>query len=258
MLTVTLQIAAAAVSLVFGWLAWRVGRESVAAFARPSHRTGWWLTGVAFLGIGVSSVVQSSAAAIAYAAGRGSWAWDQYLHWMQPGIYGRVGLLVALAGLLVALALRGRGGVGFRRFSLAAYSALLLAGMVAGGLQGEVVGRGGAHFHAFALVSSGEVALLLVALIVTLMRYALGRYLWMCLALYTAVLTINVGLFSALAWVDIPGAWTPPPGSSQTYTLVGYILMIALAHRRLALARRQQRVRSLLEPLPSERRLNLE
>lgn len=252
MLTIYLQLGAAAVSLLFGVLAWRVGMQGPEAFSRPPHRTAWWLTGVAFAAIGISSVTQAVAAAVAYLAGPGSWTWSTYLRWMQAGTYGRVGLVLGFSAALIALAMRERGGVPFRRACSGVLAVALLTGSVAGAMKGAVTGRGGAYFSGFALANSVEMVLLLLALVATLVRSTVGWYLWACLVIYAVVLTLNVSWYSALAWVDIPGSWRPPPGSSQVYTIAAYGMMSVLAARRLWLARRQEEVRALLEPLRGE------
>ena len=85
---------------------------------------------------------------------------------------------------------------------------------------------------------------------------SLRGLLWGALALYSLHLAWNAIWYSALAWLNTPGAWSPNPVFLPLYMTVAYLAMVLLAYRRLVLARRGTHVPALLEPL-SQRRPSL-
>jgi hypothetical protein len=74
----------------------------------------------------------------------------------------------------------------------------------------------------------------------------MDRHLWACMCAYSVQVALNVFWYSALTGF-FHGGWYPPPGLMKSYTLASYLLGLAVAHRRLALARRGVGVPGLLE-----------
>jgi hypothetical protein len=242
MLTLTLQCLSAVLGLAFGLLALRVARTGGTSLPTV-RRQGWWVTGASFTALGTTLVLGNIWAVWAFAAGPGSAAWNGFLAWTPAWTYSRVAIVVLLALALLRLAFVD--GQGERSLRIR-YAALLGLGMVAGGaagrMQGPLVGNGGAYFSTFALSNAAEAGLLLLALASGLVRGTVGRHLWLALCVYALVLVLNVNWFSAMAWADVPGAWRPKPYMIQGYSAAAFLLMIGVAGRRLARARRASRL----------------
>lgn len=255
MITIALQLAWAVLTLAYGALAWGVARHPARAFASPARQRGWWAAGVGFTLLGASSVFFNSWAAYAFAQGPGSAAWEGILRWTRVGSFGRAGLVFAVA-LALALAAH-RAAISPRRYRALGwglYGAALLGGGAWGWAAGEVVGRGGAHFGDIALLCAAEAILLMAVLAYALHRDSMDRYLWLSVCIYTVTLVLNVVWFTAMAWIDQPGAWSPLRYGLHLYTIAAKLLMIGAVARKLALVRRGRLAPDVLAPLPGRRR----
>lgn len=250
MLTATLQLVSGAVSLLFGVLAAWVAHQPAAAFRTPARRLAWWTTGVTFVAVGLASLVSSGWSMAAFLAGPESTAWEMVLRWRPVMTFSRVGLILLLAAALLRMSLHSpREGRAYRRRYAAALASALLLGGALGGWLAPMRGMGGSYYLASSVANLLEVLLLLGALWAGMLRDVLGRELWLALCAYALVLALNVVWLSGMAWIDVPLAWQPKPYLSQVYTIAAYLLMIALAARKLSLARRGIHAARVLDPI---------
>lgn len=105
------------------------------------------------------------------------------------------------------------------------------------------------HFVATATLDAVEMLLLFGALLTALVQGTMDRLLWVALTVYATRQALNVLSFSAIAWGEVPGTWSPSPVHIAATGTVLWAVLLALALRRLALAGRGQPSPALLEPL---------
>ncbi|HVG46104.1 MAG TPA: hypothetical protein VM890_15280, partial [Longimicrobium sp.] len=174
-ITLAAQSAVGLLGLLFGLQAARVTRADVSSPAL--HRLAWAVTAVGFVLAAVSNLLQNTWAAWAKAEGPQSAVWDAYMHWMQPGNYGRtvekatLGVLLCLLPLLVRLS-RGR--------ALAASAAVLLLAILLGGVYGWYEGpvQVREHFSTYSAFEMAEVLSLFSALFIAVLWGTMDRWLW--------------------------------------------------------------------------------
>lgn len=249
MLTLALQLVNAALLLALGGSATRVGWQGEPLQDRRA--AAWLLTGVSFLLMGGIKALQNVWGTWAFVAGPASSVYLSYLRWAPGANHSRSLVALTFGVLLTGLAARGWGG---ERFWMATPPALVLGaalGAWLGWQEGEL--QGAVHYTAVSVLASLEMIVLLAALLAALSTSALDRLLWLCLGVYALADAISVVWFSALAWVEVDGAWSPSPWHGQLYHLAVYGVMLWLALRRLALAREQSPVPAPLEPLAPPR-----
>jgi hypothetical protein len=243
--TLAMQCVVAVLTVVFGIMALRVAH---ATRRNPvHHRAGWLLTGIVFTILGFSTAIQNFVAAPwAYFAGEGAPAFELYIRYSPAGNHSRGFLVVAYAMMMVGLA--GIWRVAHRHFvgvvvglSLAAMS----LGAVVGWREGPLVQV--THWTATAISDSAELIFLLGALFIGVVRNTIDRLLWIALMIFTVHELLDVAWYSALAWSDVPGAWSPPTVYLHMYASVAYMLMIVVVARRIRLARQGVKVPGLIE-----------
>jgi hypothetical protein len=243
-LIIALQTAVALLGFLFGVQA--LGVTRALSGTRAAHHAAWELTAVGFLVAGVSSVVWSAFAVWAVAAGPGSAAWNGSVTWMPVGNYGRsvakamLALLLCCIPWLAGLTPRARGAA-----SLGSLLAMFAAGGVYGYLEGPL--RSGTHFSIYAVFQTAELILLLAALFIAVLQSSMDRWLWAILAIYGVRQALNALSVSALAWLGIPGRWALSPMVVHLMGVASYLMMMALAHRRLQLARRRVAVPGMFD-----------
>jgi hypothetical protein len=228
-------------TLVFGAVAWRVGRAAAAGDGRGA---AWRLTAIPFLLLGAHGLVHNALAVRAFFAPRGSPAGELWLAVKAVGNDGRGVMMLGFAAMLLALlaARRPLAGVGTRRWT-AALLGWMAGGSAVGLLEGPFTG---AHYMVIAANTTATVICLLAVLWVALQRDAVDALLWSALALYAVREVVAVGITSLFPFVGA-GAWVPSWRSLQEVSAGAYLLMLACAATRLRWARRGWRVPSLLE-----------
>jgi uncharacterized membrane protein YsdA (DUF1294 family) len=252
-ITLLLQNLAAALILLFGALAYRTA--SYSAFS-DVQRNMWQLTGIAFLITGVINGLHKFWATWAFVAGAGTRVYTNYLQWTPALNYSRTFLCWMFAILMFVL-IRTRGESARRRWTL--WTGALLLGAVVGGVIGIMEGSHytSRHYSAVALYDTLLMLALFGALLSAYITHAMDRHLWISITIFAVLGGFNAIWLSALAWVNIPGAWSPRPWQTQLYSVLALFGMSALAYRRLLLARRGVRVPALLEPLEPQQRASL-
>ena len=251
-LTLTLQAAAALSFVAFGLLSVAVHRRTPGA--RADHRLSWLLIGGGFTLHGLALLFHTLWAVAAYVAGSGADLYETFLVWTAPMNHSRTFLLLGLTFAILAHAMLPHPRS--RRF--AGGAAVLIGAGFAGGL---VVGRvepemsALTHFSAVATWDVVQLVVLLVALFVALLTSRMDRYAWTALAVYAFSLALNVMWLAALSRTDLPGEWAPRPWMIAAYRLVLTLAMVAVAVRRLQLARRGVPVSALMDSSPSRLRM---
>lgn len=216
-------------TLGFATLSLAVARHTPPPLAAEGHRAAWRLTGVAFLVTGAHALatVVAGWAGVVLPAGDAARA--------------PVLLLYAVALLLLVW----RGDARLRRGGAVVWGPLTLAllpGVTAPWWLPWLALSPAAQAMAAGTTEAATVVVLLAALLTALLRDAVDQLLWGALALFA--LRAAMG-----AWLPLL-PWTARPSSAATVlTAVAVGAMVALAARRLVLARRGARVPSLMEPL---------
>lgn len=215
--------------LGFATLSLAVARHTPPPLAAEGHRAAWRLTGAAFLVTGAHALAATVA----------RWAGTV----LPGGDAGRAPVLLLYAAALLLLVWRGdtrlwRGGAAV----WAALTLALVPGLTAPWWLPRLFLSPSVQAVAAGTAEAATVVVLLAALLTALLRDAVDRLLWGALALFA--LRAAGG-----AWLPLL-PWTARPSSAATaLTAVTVGAMVALAARRLALARRGTRVPSLMEPL---------
>lgn len=245
MITAVLQCLIAALKLGFGVAALRAARLTREEGVRS---TAWLLTGTAFALAGLNSVPHSLWALSAVLAGPDAAVYGEYLRWAPAVNYSRHAVMLVTPLLLLGLPLLCR----LDRGILVRCTVGLLAGSgVLGGWMGTMDGDGGwaRHFTVISALDSAEMILFGAALLASLVLGTMDRILWIALVVYATRQAINVVSFSALAWFQVPGAWSPSPQHIAWIGALHWALLLGLARHRLRLAARGERTPPLLEPL---------
>lgn len=211
----------------------------------------WGLIGAAFILSGVNETIQSVVAYFAYAAGPGSPLWDGFLRWAPAANQSRSGLELGMYAALVLLLVRPPTRFPALRVEVLA-SCLVVAGMSLGALIGyfEPTADAPMHLTIVAVINVGVATGAFTALVISLLVQSLDRYLWVIIAIHALKSVLNVLWLNALVWMYTPGAWAPNPLQLLMVSATIGAIMVAIAVRRLHLARRGVYVRALLEPLP--------
>ncbi len=250
MLMVLLQTLAQVLLLACGIAALAVARERD-AFSKVQWAL-WLLTGIAFTLMGVNAVLHAAAAAGAFFAGADTAIYDLYLRWSPTGNHSRSALVIAFG--VVVIWLTGSRGPLPSWFWLFAVGLLLLFLLVGGWIGWrEGLLTPSRHYSAFAGLNTIGLLVLLWALWRSLLAETMDLHLWLAIAVYAIHQALNVIWLSALAWSFVPGAWSPSPWMIMLYTVIAHTTMLAVALRRLVLARRGVRAVSALDFLAPAR-----
>lgn len=244
LLTYWLQVVLSLSFGAFGVLSLLVGRHPDPN--GPFRSAGWRLAGVAFLSHACVRVIQNVWQRLVFHEPLGSPALERYLDWAPIFNHSRTFLLVGFCGLLIALVVRKEPpGPRFWR----TVPAVLAGGLVLGGTLGYFEGtlRAVIHYTNVSLLDLLEVVVLFGVLFAALATSRMDRLLWAALGLYAFMLTLNVVFMLAFAAKDDASAWSPPAWVLPAYRSVLTWLMVALAARKLVLARRGTPVPALLE-----------
>jgi hypothetical protein len=242
-LTLTLQELLAVLTLGLGLVALRVA-------PRPgrSTRTGaWFMAGVTFTCDGTLSLVHSTIAVAAVAAGPGSSFYAAFLRLSPLGNDARALLILGFALGLGWVVLLERP-LPPRRVVAGSAAALAAVGFVAGLAEGPLQ-RGGVHFGVLSLFGAATAVLLFAALYRAMMRESVDWLFWVALALYAAQEALSSNIQGVLSWAGFGGAWAPPVPSQMWIGLVSSFVMLACTLRRLAIARAGGDPPGLLERL---------
>lgn len=233
-----LQVAAPLPYVGVGLAALAIERRMPDRAAPPAR--AWRLVGLAFLLSGGGHLAQSLWAAAAVAAGPESAVYAAYLRWTPAQNHSRALMMLAFG---VALALLPRLS-GWRA------PALLLGGMVVGAALGWAEGgfQTERHFPLLSALDTLQLLVVLGALAATLHGNRVDRHLWLLVALYAVGHASSVIWLAALSWAETPGAWAPNALYLQGLLLLGASATLAVALRRLWLARRDVAVPGPLEP----------
>ncbi|CAA9298889.1 MAG: hypothetical protein AVDCRST_MAG68-234 [uncultured Gemmatimonadetes bacterium] len=243
MLTYSLQWVVGLLTLTFAVLALRISRPGVSP--DPFFGSAWLLAGTTFLLHAASQLAQYAWGGLALAGGAGSAAMESYLRWSPTFNHTRTFVLLALFIALMALAgMRAPPGRGFQR----AYGVALLAAMTLGVIvaadEGKLVES--RHYLRVAGWDTVELIVVLSALFATLVTDKVDRYLWGALAANAFAVTLSIIWFVALSRVTDPLAWSPPAWQIAGYRVAVFVVMVALAARRLWLVRRGRVAEGLL------------
>jgi hypothetical protein len=230
-LTLALQEVLAVLTLGLGLVALRVAPRP-----GPSTRTAaWFMAGVTFTCDGTQSLVHSTAAVAAMAAGS------------ESRFYAVVVRLTPLANDARALLILGFAlGLGWVVLlerpmpapGVVVGSAIALAavGFIAGLAEGPLR-RGGVHFGVLSLFGAATAVLLFASLYRGMMRGSVDWLFWVALALYAAQEALSSNIQGVLSWAGFGGAWAPPVPSQMWIGLFSSCVMLACTLRRLAIAR---------------------
>jgi hypothetical protein len=243
MTTLVLQLVLAVLTLSFGALALASARQ--VAENRSAESAGWYVAGVVFLLQGISATMQGVFAVLAVQAGPTSAFYADYLRWA-PALNHSRGLLThcLLIGF-VAILLRGADALRWKGAFLALASFTIAIGMTLGLAEGSLVQ--GVHYTRIALSETLGLVALASILVIAIFRPAMDRLLWCCMVLTAFAAAFTSLYIAALAWVQVPGTWTPSPWQLQSFKIALYAAMIGLGAWRLRLARQGIPVPGMLE-----------
>jgi hypothetical protein len=215
---VAVRLALPLLTLAFAALSLGVARRTPPPLAAEAHRAAWRLTGAAFAVCG----------AHALAAALASWAGVS----LPDGDAVRAPLLLVYGVALLRVV--WRPGAGWGTAAWLAPAAALLPGTTAPWWRGWLPLAPATMAVAAGVAQAAAVVLLLAVLLAALLRDAVDQLLWVAVALFALRTAAGAGL---------------PPLRAPALSAAVLAAMVALAARRLALARRGARVPPLLEPL---------
>ena len=243
MTTALMQVAAAALTLVFAALARDIARQR--GGVSYVQRAAWVVVAVFFLWRSVPGVLQSLVMLRAAEAGPGSQEFALVVQWTPAMNYLRTLIAVAMGWTLAALPLL-RGQRIDRVWWGTSLACVLLAatGVYVGWLEGPT---SRAHLVALTVLGAAELIGVLAGLTVGMLGDTLDRYLWIILCMYAVQVALNVMWYSSTAGFFYPGGWYPLPPLRYVYSFAVLVAACALARQRLALARRGVRVGGLME-----------
>lgn len=244
MFTMALQLLVTSLLLAFGVLGLAIARNDT--FQKPFQRVFWALAGAAFVTHGTAQGVQNLWGLWAMVEGGSSATMGHYLRWVPAFNHSRTFLWLAFSGVMVWFARRstlpGRRAWGV---ALGALGAGLAAGAALGFAEGTLVAE--SHYTRVALWDAFELVVMLGVLFVSLLSGRLDRYLWAGLAVFAVMVAINIVWYAAMSMIEDRRVWSPAPWLMSAFRIVPTSLMVALAVRRLQLARRGTRVEALLQ-----------
>jgi hypothetical protein len=244
MTTAVLQCVIGVLKLCFGAAGLRVSRLTRGEEVRS---TAWLLVGLSCAVAGVNSVLHSGWALWALLEGPEAEVYRSYLAWAPAVNYSRHAIMLLMALGLLGLPLLHR----LPRASLVrGATAALLTGMAAAAWvgSGEGAPEWAEHYITMAALDGAEMILVFTALLAALVLGTMDRLLWAALTVYATRQAVNVLSYSAIAWIQVPGAWSLSPRYIASTGAVLWAVLLALALRRLALAGRGQPSPALLEP----------
>ncbi|HEX8674335.1 MAG TPA: hypothetical protein VF710_20720 [Longimicrobium sp.] len=244
MVSMGLQLLVTALLLSFGVLSLVIAGR--AAFQKPFHQVFWKLAGGAFVTHGTLQATQNLWGSLAMAAGMSSATMATYLRWVPAFNHSRTFLWLAFSGVAVWLARRGTlpgprawGGI------VVALACGLVVGALLGYHEGSILAS--THYTRVALLDALELVILLVVLFVALVSGRVDRHLWGALAVFATMVALNIVWYAAMSMIDDKRVWTPAPWMMSAYRVVPTSVMVAIAVRRLQLAKRGVKVPSLLD-----------
>lgn len=243
MLVMGLQWAFNLVAIFLVPVTLRIGRYR--SSTDPLHPAAWTLTGIAFVPYALCMTLQHGFGTWAMVAGNDSAVMARYMEWSPALNHSRTFLLVAFFALLTWFTVR-------RTAPTPRTWAGVAAGLGAGFAFGVWMGlHEGAlvvatHFTRVAIWDALELAVVLATLFLGLVTNRVDRYLWALLAVFGAVVAFNILFYAALSLMGDPRVWSPPPAMMGFYRLALVLVMLAVAMRRLSLARRGVPVAGLL------------
>lgn len=206
------------------------------------YRASWHITGVVFALYSVDKLIQGVWGTAAFAVGPGVPLYDEYLRFAPAFNHSRTFLLFALYALLAAIAVK-RTPVRRSLVWIVALAALTFGGTV-GVLEGTL--EAARHFSRTALLDTLGFVALGSILLLALVRDTADRLLWMALACQGFRSIIGVLFLAAMAWLDVPGSWTPPNWMIESVRVAFTFIMVLLAFARYRAMRRGTPVRGLL------------
>lgn len=218
----------------------------------PRHRVAWRLFAAVALASGITSAVQTVFGGAALLAGAGTPVWDTYLAWATGMNYGRGLFWYVFAGLLVVHGRPwGQGARVLRHRNLwLLFGAAYAVGLGLGFVEGPYTARHEAHY---AILNHGLLLLMTAGLVVAVASDGVDRLLALAVAANIAVLP----LYSSWLWwrAHAVGGGTRYPSTLfiQMYYVVFWLVSLAIALRRLWLARRGVPVPGLLASLAAIR-----
>ena len=228
--TLLLQIAVALMGTAIGVSALLLSHRG--SFVRPVHRTTWHLTGIAFVLMGASGLVQNAWGTIAVLAGEGSASWDAFMRAAPPLNYGRNAVELVLLGLLLFCVRRPT----VRLPGATAWFALL-AGVCAGAAYGLWEGslQPARHYQGVAVMDAALFGCWALVLSAMVLADVVDRWLLLALAICAVPLPLNALWFFWLARTGVVG-WMPRPLDMQLYRLAAHalVLFVVLHRRRLS------------------------
>lgn len=238
------QVASSVCMTAVGVIGYAVAR---ADGAEPRHRRAWRLYAATALASGITIVAQNTFGGAALLAGAGSPTWETYLAW-GPGMnYGR-GLFwyVFAVLLLVHGHPRGQEARVLRQTNVwLLLGAAFALGLVGGFVEGPYTTRHEGHY---AILNHGLLVLMMAGLAAAVASDGMDRLLALTVAANIAV----IPLFSTWLWWrahGVGGASYPSSLNIQTYYAVFWLASLAIAARRLWLARRGVPVPGLVASL---------
>ncbi|HET7462823.1 MAG TPA: hypothetical protein VFJ82_16335 [Longimicrobium sp.] len=239
--TLWLQLAFAALTLVFGLTALRVAPRP----GGTARTDGWFLTGATFTTSGGIATVMGVAAFPAVAAPHSPLrtAFDRLSPIANDARgFALLGFSAALVHLVVL-----RQPAPDRRRTAAGLGLSLGFGAVVGAMEGSWVSS--RQFTMMAVLSAVTVLVLFVVLYVALVRDTLDWLLWLTLALYAAREALCANLQALLTWFGMGGFRGPGPRPMLAAGVVSVLAMLLCTWHRLALARAGRETPGLLERL---------
>jgi hypothetical protein len=232
-LTLSLQTAAAILKVLFVGVAVFVARRTT--IGQSTMNAGWRWVAIAFAVSGVAGLLQSAWAIDAVRSGPSARSYALYLEWLPAMNYGSFGIAILLGLALAALPYlperERRPGRGWFILVVIAGAIGVLLGRVEGGFDPAV------NISRVSALQALETVVLLAALWTTLLRQALDSWLWLAMFVYAIRQAVNALVWAATVWVADPDGWHPPFWLSPSVGVAMWLVMIALALRRLHLAR---------------------
>ena len=243
---VVLQLVLAIVALTFGAAALLAGYYVVEP--NDVRRRAWIVTGLAFVISGAVSLVQATWAAWAFRSGPDSQLWMQFIRWAPAGNHSRTFGKLAWGAALAFLPWLQNFSA---RMTIVMVGSVLILAVLTGGVVGWMEGSfvDGTHYGWVAVLNNLELVAVLAAVIIALLLGSMDWLLWLAVCIYALRLAINVIWSVGRVSFHVPDAWLPPLWINLVIGITAYFLLIALALRRIDLARRGVYVPALLELL---------
>lgn len=251
MTTVLQQLAAGALPLLFGVLALGVWRR-LGPERRDRPGLAWKLTAAKFVVGGGYATLHALFSAAAITGGPRTGVYAFVVRWAVAANAGRAVLTIVFGGMLIALlALHRRAGA---RIAAAAPWVLLGVAAAATAAMRALLGDSAYTLSTVLAVLNALTAILLMgALLVAVLNDGMDQLLWLALGAYTLKETLSVSQLAVMAWWSV----APQVQTFRIFYWIGIALsasMVALAARRLHLARAGRRVPAVFEGLHAIRR----